>query len=250
MLEPQTLNASRKAADCDCAKPNGHTPQRAITLNQLDSRAIGRASCFAQRFMRPGTYAYNVVAGHGAALNASYPFVIQVEDGKKGEMTQHNVVVRQGDGGLTVDQPKLKIRTGDLVLWSGLGSLSVAFAVVGERDFFSSARMTNECGYSHAFGTEGEYRWRDAHGSGLGGVVRVRNPKAADAKGLAKWREQLAQGSTVMIQNGKVDRAEIEVLTGQTVFFAIVTGPGISVTDERLLPAAERPKGGGKKRPA
>ena len=149
-------------------------------------------------------------------------------------MTQHNAVVSQSEKGLTVDQPQLRIRTGDLVLWSGVG-LTTPFAVAGERDFFSSEHMVNECGYSHAFGSEGEYRWRDAHGSGLGGVIRVRNPKAGDAKALAKWREALAEGSIVMIQDGKVHTPELEIMTGQTVFFAIVTSPGISVTDERLL---------------
>lgn len=233
MLEPQSFRTSAKD-DCCCGPSKGHTPERAAALNVLDSRAIGRTSCFAQRFMRPGTYAYNVMVGRGGAINTAYPFAILVEDGEKGEMAQHNVVVSQSETGLTVDEPKLRIRTGDLVLWSGNG-LSVPFAVAGEREFLSSERMVNECGYSHAFGTEGEYRWRDAHGSGLGGVVRVRNPKAGDAKALAKWRESLAEGSIVMIQDGKVHTPELEIMTGQTVFFAIVTSPGISVTDERLL---------------
>lgn len=234
MLEPQSFRASAKD-DCCCGPANPHTPQRAAALNLLDSRAIGRASCFAQRFMRPGTYAYNAVAGHAAVLNSAFPFAIIVEDGKKGEMAQHDVLVSAGDKGLTVDQPKLRIKTGDLVLWSSGGSLGQAFAVIGEREFFSSARMVNECGYSHAFGTEGDYRWRDAYGSGLGGTVRVRNANVTDAKSLAKWRERLADGNIVMIQDGKVRTPDLEIMTGQTVFFAIVTSPGISITDERLL---------------
>jgi hypothetical protein len=38
-----------------------------------------------------------------------------------------------------------------------------------------------------------------------------------------------------MIGDGKADRPEIEIMTGQTVFFAIVKTPGISITDDRLL---------------
>lgn len=234
MLELQSFRASAKD-DCCCGPASPHTPQRAASLNLLDSRAIGRASCFAQRFMRPGTYSYNAVAGHAAVLNSAFPFAIIVEDGKKGEMAQHNVVVSAGETGLTVDQPKLRIKTGDLVLWSSGGGLGQAFTVIGEREFFSSARMVNECGYSHAFGTEGDYRWRDAYGSGLGGLVRVRNPKGDDAKAFAKWREKLAEGNIVMIQDGKVRTPDLEIMTGQTVFFAIVTSPGVSITDERLL---------------
>ena len=38
-----------------------------------------------------------------------------------------------------------------------------------------------------------------------------------------------------MIQNGKAEPASVEIVTGQTVFFAIVKAPGISITDERIL---------------
>ena len=44
-----------------------------------------------------------------------------------------------------------------MVMWNG-GAGGPPFAVVCEHDFFSSHRMVNECGYSHAFGTVGDYR--------------------------------------------------------------------------------------------
>ncbi|WP_140634412.1 hypothetical protein [Methylibium rhizosphaerae] len=206
----------------------------------LDSRAIGRASCFAQRFMRPGVYEYVVVPGHGHALAAEYPFRVVVDEEKGREMTQHDVLVKDATRGFDVDRREVRINTGDLVLWSGAGRTTAAFAVVGEHDFFSSARMVNECGYSHAFGAAGEYRWIDAHGSGIGGVVRVRNPQADDPKAFAEWQRALGDGALVMIQDGKVDRQEIDIMTSQTVFFAVVTGPGISITDARLLDISRR----------
>lgn len=232
MLEPQVMKLSSRSG---CCEPDSNTPSRAIGLNLLDSRAIGRASCFAQRFMRPGVYEYAVVPGHGQALATDYPFRVTVEDEKTRAMTQHNVLVKDGKRGFDVDQPEVRIAVGDMVLWSGGGRTTAPFAVVGEQAFFSSHRMVNECGYSHAFGTPGDYRWVDAHGSSLSGTIRVREVDGSDAKAFAAWRKQIEEGSLVMITDGKADRTELDIVVGQTVFFAIVTGPGISITDERLL---------------
>lgn len=221
-------------------------------FNLLDSRALGRVDCYAQRFMKAGTYAYNVVPGHGQALSTDYPFSIRVEDGgERGEMAQHNVLVSAQGKGFGVDQPELTIKSGDMVMWNGAG-LTIPFAVVGERDFFNSYRMVNECGFSHAFGTEGEYRWVDAHGSDLSGTIRVRNPDCKTKEHLARWQESLAEGTVVMISDGKADKTEVEIVTGQTVFFAIVKGPGISITDARLLdiPSHDSCQGGDGERKA
>lgn len=203
--------------------------------NDFDSRALGRANCFAQRFMRPGDYRYAIVPGHGQALSTDYPFIILVEEGKKkgGEMTQHNLRVSQGERGLTVAPATLTIAVGDLVVWNGGGM--TPFAVVGEAEFFNSYRMMNECGFTHAFGTAGEYRWCDAFGSDLGGVVHVRDPDCEKDSGLKNWQAALSEGTVVMIADGKVDKPEVKIMTGQTVFFAIVKTEGISITDNRLV---------------
>lgn len=205
--------------------------------NELDSRALGRADCYAQRFMRPGDYRYNVVPGHGQAISTDFPFVVHVKDkheGKKGgEMTQHNLRVTADGKGFSVTPATITIAVGDMAVWNGGGD--IPFAVVGEQEFFNSHRMVNECGFSHAFGKSGEYRWQDAFGSKLSGVIRVRDPDCGKDKDLKKWRAALAEGSLVMISDGKADKPEIDILTGQTVFFAIVKTPGISITDDRLL---------------
>jgi plastocyanin len=232
-----------------CCEPDPNTPSRAAGLNVFDSRAIGRASCFAQRFMRSGVYDYAVVPGHGHALAAEFPFRVVVDEEKGREMTQHDVLVKDAKRGFDVDPQEVRINTGDLVLWSGAGRTTAVFSVVGEQGFFNSARMMNECGYSHAFGTAGEYRWIDAYGSHIGGVVRVGDPKSDDPQAFAKWKRTLGDGELVMIQDGKVDRKEIDIVTGQTVFFAVVTGPGISITDARLLNIGNAPSTNAKKAP-
>jgi plastocyanin len=205
--------------------------------NELDSRALGRADCYAQRFMRAGDYRYNVVPGHAQSLSTDYPFVVHVKDKHEGKaerkMAQHTLRVTSDGKGFSVSPATLTIALGDMVVWNGGGA--IPFAVVGEQAFFNSHRMVNECGFSHAFGKAGEYHWQDAFGSKLSGVVRVRDPDCAKDKDLRKWRAALAEGSLVTIADGKADRTEIDILTGQTVFFAIVTTPGISITDGRLL---------------
>ena len=57
----------------------------------------------------------------------------------------------------------------------------------------------------------------------------------------------------VMIADNKPQPAEVEVVTGQTVFFTVIKGPGISITDTRLLnqtgdrrdPPLDKPKARG-----
>ncbi len=205
--------------------------------NELDSRALGRADCYAQRFMRPGEYRYNIVPGHGQALSTEYPFVIHVEDGgkKSVKMAQHNLHVSMQGKSLAATPEKLSIAVGDMVVWNGGGG--APFAVVGDQDFFNSHRMVNECGFSHAFGKAGEYHWRDAFGSKLGGVIRVRDPDCKKDPELKQWRESLSKGNVIMISDGKADQTELDIYTGQTVFFALVKTPGISITDARLLEA-------------
>lgn len=203
--------------------------------NAFDSRALGRADCYAQRFMRPGQYRYNIVPGYGQALSTDFPFVIKVDDNESNdrEMSQHNLCVGPSGKGFAPHSNELRIGVGDMVVWNGGGE--IPFAVVGDQDFFNSHRMVNECGFSHAFGQAGDYHWRDAFGSNLSGLVRVRNPDCSDDASLMKWRESLSNGNIVMISDGKADHAELDIYTGQTVFFAIVKTPGISITDARIL---------------
>jgi hypothetical protein len=42
-----------------------------------------------------------------------------------------------------------------------------------------------------------------------------------------------------MISDNEAQPPEVEILTGQTVFFAVTKSKGISVTDERLLGKAK-----------
>jgi hypothetical protein len=40
-----------------------------------------------------------------------------------------------------------------------------------------------------------------------------------------------------MVSYDKAEPAEVDIVVGQTVYFAIVTGPGITITDARLASA-------------
>jgi plastocyanin len=204
--------------------------------NTLDSRALRRTDCYAQRFVRAGRYRYDVVPAFGHLVSSERPFTITVaEAGSNAKMKQHNLIVRSDAGRFTVDQKELAIAAGDLVLWNSLESRGLSCTVVGDKEFFASHRLTNECGYSHAFGSPGEYRWADAYGSGASGLIRVRDPMCKDEAAFKRWRGMLATGTLVTVNDAVAHPREIEIFTGQTVFFAVVRGPGISITDERLL---------------
>jgi plastocyanin len=206
-------------------------------FDPLDSRALRRPDCYAQRFMKAGTYPYNVLPAFGDCIQRDRPFAIKVTETKgKKAMTQHNVTVHFQKGRFTPDRAETTIETGDLVLWNCPDTGATPYCIVGEKEFFASNRMINECGYSHAFGMAGEYQWRDANGSNVHGVVRVSDWKCENHSEFAHWHENtLKKGTLVMIENGKAEPSSVEIVTGQTVFFAIVKAPGISITDERIL---------------
>lgn len=209
--------------------------------NIFDSRAIRRTDCYAQRFMRPGRYAYNILPTHGASLNEDRPYTILVKEGvKSGEMKQHNLFIKAKGAHFAPDNRELTIDLGDLVLWNCVSVDAPPHAIIGDQPFFDSARLSNECGYSHAFGTPGEYRWKDVYGSDISGVVIVKDPQCKCESDLRNWRQRLAEGTVVMIADGKANPDKVEIIVGQTVFFAIVTSPGISITDERLLEETTR----------
>jgi plastocyanin len=218
--------------------------------NVLDSRSIGVGDAFGQRFMRPGTYRYNVVRAGLGDMADSWPYVIEVgEADKSSTMEQHNIVVDTESSSWRVDREKISIREGDLVVWACPNQSSHGFEVRGDKQFFGSGRMTNECGYSHAFGLPGEYHWVDAHGGEASGVVRVSEVQPKNGDELARWRKRVAQGTLVLIAEGKAEPSEVNIVVGQTVFFAIVKGEGITITDRALL-AGRKPLTSANKKPA
>jgi plastocyanin len=209
----------------------------------LDSRALRFTDCYGQRFMRPGTYRYAILPVHGHWMSDERPFtVLAVEPAAQPEkLTQHQVSVRWSDGRFAADPAEIRIEVGDLVMWNCASSKAPPFAVVGDQDFFSSHRLRNESGYSHAFGSPGEYRWRDAYGSDIGGVVSVVSPEIRTPEDLGRWRRGLSKGTLVLVADGSAEPAEVHIVTGQTVFFAVTKTSGITITDERLLTLTPAP---------
>ena len=207
-------------------------------LDNLDSRHLQATDCYGQRFMREGSYHWHALTAGGGAVNTDRPYAIQVGTRKSdGKMTQHHVTLRWDGQRFVPDTEKLAIEAGDLVSWHCPDQKAPAFEIAGDKPFFDSSVLTNECGYSHAFGLPGTYRWRDANGSGLSGTVRVKAVECANRTQLAHWRAQVGKAQLVMINQGKAEPAEVDIVVGQTVYFAIVTGPGVTITDERLVKA-------------
>jgi plastocyanin len=203
-------------------------------LTNFDSRALGLTDAYGQRFMREGTYRYDVVIAGCGGLTSEYPYSVLVSEGSE-DMMQHTVMLSTDDGKLRPDAQELNITIGDLVTWACREPSAPPFEVLGAHEFFTSARLSNESGYAHAFGTAGEYVWVDAYGSGLRGTVHVVDPDCVTKEEFAAWQAGLATGQLVMITGNEADPAEVEIMTGQTVYFAVTKAPGISISDPRLI---------------
>lgn len=225
----------------------------------LDSRALRNTDCYGQRFMKPGTYTYALVPAGAAGASGEFPYVVEVVEKSKeaDRMRQTTVTVRfvkerHGDccdertsdpGRFVPDQDRVTVEAGDMVVWNSPDAATRPFAVDGQQEFFGSSALTNECGYTHVFMTPGEHEYVDANGSGLRGVVRVADPKPRDLEELRAWQSRLGEGTLVMISGGTPEPAEVEIMLGQTVFFAVVKGPGVTITDASLV-AADSPEAG------
>jgi plastocyanin len=210
-------------------------------MDTFDSRALRLADCYGQRFMKAGTYRYALVPAGADCFIDERPFVVQVNERKsKGDMKQHDVVVRAEGASFRAEPSEITIEAGDLILWHSPNAKGVAYMVSGEKEFFGNDRLVNECGFTHAFAAAGTYKWRDAYGSPVNGVVRVRDPRCKTQDDLKKWRTKLTTAALVMISDDKSQPPEVEIVTGQTVFFAVTKTKGVSVTDERLLGAASK----------
>jgi plastocyanin len=223
----------------------------------LDSRALRNTDCYGQRFMKPGTYSYALVPAGGAGASGDFPYVVEVAEKsseRERDMHQTTVTVRfvkkgHGEccdertsvpGRFVPDQERVTVESGDMVVWNSPDAATRPFAVDGQKEFFNSSALTTECGYTHVFMTPGDHEYVDANGSELRGVVRVADPKPRNQVELRAWQSRLGEGTLVMISNSEPEPAEVEIMLGQTVFFAIVKGPGVTITDASLV--ADQPE--------
>lgn len=211
-------------------------------FNTLDSRALYRTDCYCQRFNKPGKYEYNVVPAFGSVFSTTRPFcVIVKESAGKPAADQHEVVVSERQGRFSVLTPELTIAAGDSVLWNSSQGGAIPFSLVSDHEFFNSSRMASESIYTHAFGLPGEVQWADAHGSGLRGKVRVKDPCCKTEADVKRWQQMLGEGVVVTIADGEAAPSELEIVCGQTVFFVVGKASGISITDVSVLAGARIP---------
>jgi plastocyanin len=207
----------------------------------LDSRSLGMADCFIQRFTVSGTVPYWLARAPvpEVAPVGETAFAIIVGERPRetpAESAQHNVVVRMLRGRLQADPQHVEISVGDTVRWH-TQELTVRFAVRGGAEEFSfdSRAMSSECAYTHAFANAGKYQWLDANGHPLSGEVDVANPDASDEEQRGQWTEALKKGTTITIEGERIEPTNVQVLTGQTVAWVVVRAPGIAVTDARFV---------------
>lgn len=211
-------------------------------MHALDSRYLNLTNYFAHRFTTAGTFSYGLSPLPSFLVepdSAEDELSIVVRPERGAGQQQHDIVVSRGNDGVTARPGRLEIALGDVVGWSTDGTMTTGFAVrgrIGDMTVDSSA-MTDESIFTHAFGSPGEYRWADAHGSTLYGTVQVVRPEPGD-KRHAGWTAELGRGTLVHVTGERAEPETVEILVGQTVFWAVQKAPGISITDVTLLPGS------------
>ena len=207
-------------------------------MDSFDSRSLRYVDCYAQRFAEPGTVRYELTTPAGSCLPLSPDaYIIDVAGAPKRKGVQHTVVVSHSQGALRPEPDHLEIEAGDTVLWNTPDPTIAGYVVRGDGagGSFDSSALSREAVYTHAFGTPGTYRWLDAHKGKLSGEVVVETIECRDADELARWHKALATGTLITIRASGARPARVKIVTGQTVFWAVESADGISLTDARLL---------------
>ena len=206
-------------------------------MSNFDSRALTYVDTFGQRFPKPDKIQYRLASTAVICQQPGegLPFELEVSEGKGGK--QHDVTVRVRGPQLVADPPKLSLKTGDFVLWHSVAS-TPGYAVQGKGKTiqFDSSALTSETLFTHAFGVPGEYEWIDAIDRSVSGRVNVTTLDSGDPKQCAKWMRAIERGTVVTIEGKRADPPEVNILAGQTVFFAIAAAKGITITGVQLLP--------------
>ena len=211
-------------------------------MESLDSRSLRYVDCYAQKFSTPGTYYYQISRGLGLCLgpDKENAFSISVK-ARNGRMAaqgrQHNIAVVPRGNGLSAEPAHIEIEVGDTVMWHASDTSLTGYVVRGEGEgqVFDSSALSNDAVYTHAFGLPGEYKWVDAQHGRVGGIIIVRSPEATSSDHCREWLAALSQGAAVVIEGDQVKPGRVEILTGQTVFWAVRKADGISITDVRLV---------------
>jgi hypothetical protein len=210
-----------------------HRQEDGFPVHDLDSRGLTIADCYGQRFTRPGVYTYDVRPAGCARSTSAHPFAVDVREDATGAI-QHDIVVRAEGERLFAVPPVINGGVGELVVWRS-PEPGRCFVVAGEAPYFGSDPLPSQCRYSHAFDLAGDYEWTDANGSGLRGVVHVADPRLACAEDRRQWLGRCRNSALVMIRGTRAEPPEVAIETGQRVYFAVLSSPGVTVTDVRLL---------------
>ena len=228
-----TAVAARTSSCClSTSQPEG------VRMTTLDSRRMTYLNCFGQKFSKPGTYRYRITSSSTSGLDRDARFSIDVKPAASpAKIQQHDVAVRLEGRELVADPPFVSINAGDLVVWNTPDSSIAGYLIEGEGSglSFSSARLTREAVYTHAFGVPGTYRWRDANGGKLGGTVEVVSGETDSPESARKWLEDLASPTLIRVRGDRATPEKVQILTGQTVAWAIEEAAGISVTDASVV---------------
>lgn len=218
-------------------------------MNTLDSRSLRLGDCFAQKFLAEGEVRYFVSAGSDiigtrARAGLKEGFVVEVGPRQSGRSDrQHNITVTRKGNELTVDQAKLSIEVGDFVLWHTQDASVGGFSVAGEgpKLSFSSSRILGDAVYTHAFGAPGRYQWVDPLGGKLTGVVEVQAFEPKTHEDHNRWYEMLTKPEGFEITAEDSRPKSVEIVVGQTVFWAVQKTGGVAITDARLVPPRPQP---------
>lgn len=202
-------------------------------MSDLDSRQLRAFDSFGQKFSKPGAHKYGLGTPGGPLQ-----FTIDVvNSGGAANPTTHVVTVSYAAGQFRPDQDPLKIGVGDVVVWKDPKADDPPYAVVGSGPTgdFGNGKMAHESFYTHTFIASRTYDWRDAHGGGMKGSVKVNSVDVKNPSDYNAWLESIKTGPVIQIDGTKLANGDVVIPIGGTVCWTVQNAAGIALVDA-LLP--------------
>jgi hypothetical protein len=198
-------------------------------MGDINSQMLQYGDVFLLRASTAGTIIYRLF-DHSHIFQDSEAFRITVTPPPPGPRIPqaHGIEVTAVDLKLRPSLPTLTVVGGDILMWHSLDPQFPPIYVKSEGGSdlpFDSRDLTNGTSYKHLFGTEGTHHWKDLRDGTIKGAVHVRAPSRVEGDSFyeyqSRWSQQLASGTIITIDKDKVDKPNVSIAPGQSVFWAV-----------------------------
>jgi hypothetical protein len=211
-------------------------------MNFMDSKNLGRGNLFGQKIGAAGKLTYQI--GVGGVSPSGDVFQLDVDSTPNAMPTTYAMVVTLQNGHFQVANSPTKIAVNDVLTWHTEDKATRGFSVSGQNAAgyrFDSTAMADNSVFAHVCGHLGVLKWTGTYLSGtipktVTGTITTRVPPLTSSAERAAYQNSLAGGEVITLKDGVIDKPDLSITVGQTVFFAVQSSAGFFIVQSGFKP--------------